>query len=158
MPWTRGVAQVTAAEVINLTGQQELANLVGGDATYIDDLLVSASDAIFDQLDGQSVAPGLLTNAGYYDRAIAYHLLGMLYARGYIVAPENADVGTDPYSWSDPFYKRIKPRTSADDAPAHGGSGVPSFANQDPAPYYKPGLGPRDRSRRIWHNFPGGRS
>lgn len=136
MAMTRGTALVlTRARVVQLTGVQDLANLEADGELTLTDLLVTASDAIYDQLDGDGVDPTKLTNETRYERAVAWHFLALLVIGGYLSlpagmeAPRNEQGQADPYAWSDPHYKRVQPQLSEGDGPPRAGSHVPRVRN-----------------------------
>ena len=130
MPMTRGTALVaTVARVVQLTGQQDLANLETGSELTLTELLVEASDAIYDQLEALGVDPTTLTNQLVYERAVAWYMLGNLAMLGYLEIEGKVPPET-PFDWSDPFMTRVRPKTSGDD-PVNARSSVPVFMNFD---------------------------
>ena len=136
MAMTRGVALVAnIAAVVALTSEQDLSNLEAGSELTVANLLVTASDAIFDQLRADNVDPTLLTNEEVYERAVAWHALAILVIRKYIPLPEGLeppknDLGhADPYTWSDIYYSRVRPELSTGDEPSRAGQVVPRIAN-----------------------------
>lgn len=136
MGMTRGTALVlTKARLVQLTGIQDLANLETDGELTLTDLLVTASDAIYDQLDGDGIDPTLLTNQTVYERAVAWHFLALLVIGGYVQLPggleppRNEQGQADPYAWSDPHYKRVQPQVSTGDAPTRAGTAVPKVRN-----------------------------
>lgn len=136
MGMTRGTALVlTRARVVQLTGVQDLANLEADAELALTDLLVSASDAIYDQLDGDGIDPTKLSNEEVYERAVAWHFLALLAIGGYMPVPanleppRNAEGQADPFAWSDPHYKRVQPRLSEGDTPARAGLPIPRVRN-----------------------------
>jgi hypothetical protein len=138
---TRGVALVAnIAAVVALTGEQDLANLEADSELTVATLLVSASDAIFDQLQADDVDPTLLSNQVVYERAVAWHFLAILVIRKYLPLPEGLEppkneIGhADPYTWSDPFYSRVRPLLTTGDEPSRAGQVVPRVGNLRPNP------------------------
>lgn len=132
---TRGTALVsTVARVVQLTGRQDLAELEADGELTLTDLLVTASDAIYDQLEADGIDPTKLTNAEVYERAVAWHFLAILVIGGYLDLqegqdpPKNEQGQADAYAWSDPYYLRVRPSLSEGDANVGGGV-VPRVGN-----------------------------
>lgn len=140
MGMTRGTALVlTKARLVQLTGVQHLANLEASGELTLTDLLVTASDAIYDQLEGDGSDPTLLTNQTAYERAVAWHFLALVVISGQLRVPgleppKNEKGQTDPYAWSDPHYRRVKPQFSSGDAPRHASEGIPAVGHIDERP------------------------
>ena len=79
MAMTRGTALVaTIAAVVDLTGVQDLSNLEADSELTVANLLVSASDAIYDQIEASVIDPTTLTNEEVYERAVASHAIALL--------------------------------------------------------------------------------
>lgn len=140
---TRGTPLVSdIAAVVVLTGQQDLANLETGSELTVADLLTSASDAIYDQLEGDGVDPTLLTNQEVYERAVAWFFLATLVMQAYIPLPEgleppkNEQGQADAYAWSDSYYNRVRPKLSSGDSPRTAGEVVPQIANTTRKPRF----------------------
>ena len=75
----RGVPLVpTLARVVQLTGAQDLRNLEASCELKLDELLVTASDGVFDRLTVDGIDPAALTNPEVYERAVAFSFLGMV--------------------------------------------------------------------------------
>jgi hypothetical protein len=146
MGMTRGTALVaTALRVTQLTGIQFLANLEAGAGITLTDLLTTASDAIYDQLDREGESPADLDNEEVYEKAVAWHFLAILVLGGYIKLPpgldppKNTDGQADPYAWSDVHLRRVRPSypTSADQNPtAAAGERFGSVGNVSSTPLY----------------------
>jgi hypothetical protein len=114
--WARGTSIVAdLARVAQLTGQQDLANLEAGGEITIAQLLISASDSIYDQLQADGVDPTGITNETVYEEVVAWNLLARLFMLGYIQAPAGLADPESAYSWSDYYYQRKRPTLSADD-------------------------------------------
>lgn len=133
---TRGVALVdNVGRVMVLTGRQGLANLEADGETSLPDLLISASDAIYDQLSGDNVDPTDLANAEVYERAVAWHFLALLVAHALVPLPEgleppkNEKGQLDPFAWSDPHYSRVQPLLASANSPARAGTLIPKVRN-----------------------------
>ena len=136
MGMTRGTALVlTTAHAARLTGHRNLASVETDGAPSLADLLVTASDAIYDQLDGDGVDPTKLINQTVYERAVAWHFVATLVIGGYLPLPDGIDPpkneqgSADPYAWSDPHYKRVQPQLSSGDGPVKAGVVVPRVLN-----------------------------
>ncbi len=135
---SRGTALVTdAGHVTRLTGQAGLPNLeIGddeGDRVSVSDLLISASDAIYDRLETDGIDPATLTNENRYQRAVAYQFLAMLAALGHFSAGEGerSEEFTDRFqAMVDRFYEQAKPRTTGDSA-AKATDGIPAVGGFD---------------------------
>lgn len=143
MGMTRGTALVaTKARVVQLTGVQELAGLEASGELTLTDLLESASDAIYDQIEGDGIDPTALTNEEVYERAVAWHFLAVLVIVGYMqlpagMEPPRNDQGqADPYAWSNPHYQRVRPKLSTADAPHVASQSVPRVGNITRRPLY----------------------
>lgn len=154
MGMTRGTALVaTIARVVQLTGCQDLANLeVGGELTFAD-LLVSASDAIYDQLEAAGVDPTLLTNQTVFERAVAWHALALLVLLGQIGLPDGLSPPTnelgqsDPYAWSDPHMSRVKAKQADTQDGRTADESAPSMANLHRGGLFR-------RSNVVWNDTP----
>jgi len=139
MAWpARGTALpgvTTAGHVADLTGQGDLSRLESSGQLTMADLLVTASDAIRDQLVSDGVDPSLLTNEEAYQRCVAFHFLAMLVLRNLLPMPEglepprNPEGQADPYAWSDVYYLRVRPLLSSGDQPRRSGEAIPRVAN-----------------------------
>lgn len=137
MAWSRGTALVlTTARVTQLTGAQDLDNVAAGGGIVLTDLLVSASDAIYDQLVADGETPGSLTNALLYETAVAYHFLARLVLLGYVDLPEGAPRPVDAFGWSDPYYRRVHPTYAAIDSSRSGAEGLPVVVNVSKRPLF----------------------
>lgn len=135
---TRGTALVASVtRIVELTGQQDLAQLEADSELDIDaaaGLLVTASDAIYDQLEGDGVDPTLLTNATAFERAVAWHFLGLLVLRGYLPQPVALPQARSAYDFSDPYYQRVRAKfaTADGDESRRPNEGIPMIGNFDP--------------------------
>lgn len=144
MGMTRGTALVaTVARVVQLTGVQDLADLEGGSELTLTDLLTTASDAIYDQLNRDGEDPTAITNEEVYESAVAWHFLARLVIGGYVPLPTGLNPPTnekgqaDPYAWSDPYYARVRPTYAAGtDSPATAGESIPVIRNVSKRPLF----------------------
>lgn len=124
MLFRRGEALVpTLARVVQLTGAQNLKNLEATGELRLTDLLVTASDGVFDRLVTDGVDPPTLTNPEVYERAVAYTFLGALAAQQYLNGREDAaTVSQRNFALADRFYDQVRPRPAQ--TPAAGGDGT----------------------------------
>lgn len=127
----RGVALVPSlARVVQLTGAQDLRNLEVSGELKLEDLLVTASDGIFDRLVADGVDPSRLANPEVYERAIAYAFLAVLAAQSYLDGQEDAaTVSQRHFALSDRFYEQVKPRLRDRAEPRTAGEGLPVVRN-----------------------------
>lgn len=80
----------TAAEVVDITGVQDLANLETGSEFSVADSLSRAHEWVFDMIEqrlGDSQPP-LISNETRLERAVAARFLELLYANGYLGADQ----------------------------------------------------------------------
>ena len=140
----RGTALVsTVARVVQLTGAQHLDNLeTGGDLT-LTDLLVTASDTIYDRLDGDGIDPTLLTNQAVYERAVAWEFLSSLFALGFATNNPSEDYER-AHSQVERHYTMARPKSSADDIGRRANEAVPIVANWEPDTVYDTRANRRD--------------
>lgn len=119
----------TAAEVVDLTGQQDLGNLETDGEFSVSDLLLSAHKWVFDRLDGRlGVDPTLLTNEVRLERAVALKFLELLVANGYLAEgdPERRDYfGAQAVDEVDNF----RPALSSGDEARVAGEAIPVVLN-----------------------------
>jgi hypothetical protein len=155
MGMTRGTALVASLEdVAKLTGQAHLDNLNETGELALDDLLLTASDAIYDRLDADGIDPTKLTNPEVFRRVVAWHFLALLAALGHFSAGEG-ERSQEFYDrfmgLSDRYYADYtKPRLTGGDSPSRAGVGTPTVGNilprsafggcnVNPRPFYNPG-------------------
>lgn len=114
---TRGTALVAnVGHVARLTGQAGLAALETDGELTVPQLLVTASDAIYDRLEVDGVDPSALTNAERYERAVAFTFLALVAPR-LRAGNETPQEATDRYTaLADRFYEAVKPRASTSTA------------------------------------------
>jgi hypothetical protein len=129
--FTRGVPLVpSVARIVQLTGAQDLRNLEASGELKLDDLLVTASDGVFDRLVADGLDPALLTNPEVYERAVAYTFLAVLAAQSYLDGQEDAaTVSQRHFALADRFYEQVKPRLAGGQAPRTATEGVPVVRN-----------------------------
>ena len=141
---TRGTALVlTVARVTQLTGVQKLANLEVGSGITLTDLLVTASDAIYDQLERDGESPDEITNQTVFEKAVAWHFLALLVIGNYLPLPEGLEPPkapegqADPYAWSDVYLRRVRATYPAGtDAGPAAGEQFGSVKNYTSLPLY----------------------
>jgi hypothetical protein len=133
MAFSRGTPLVASLErIVQLTGVQDLKNLETSGELALDDLLVTASDAIHDRLVADGIATEQLTNAEVYERAVAFQFLAILAAGGYLGRDEESESVTERYlGLADRFYTQVRPRLQ-DAAPRRAGGGLPAVFNVPP--------------------------
>lgn len=160
MAISRGTALVaTLRKVAQLTGQAGLDALETSELVLAD-LLVSASDAVYDRLKGDGIDPALLTTSAAFEKVAAWTFLAILATTGHVRTPEEDPETTSArfYALADKFYKEAPVDLSSGDEPTHAGGGVPSVGNMyGPGWIFGggPGVGPGS-----WYNngTPGRRS
>lgn len=117
----------TAAEVVDLTGVQDLANLETGSEFSVADSLLRAHEWVFDMVEQAlgPAAPARLSNQTRLERAVAARFLEVLYANGYL----GDDPGGSRDYWAGEArdeVKRFRPVYSdSGDAPAASSQGIP---------------------------------
>jgi hypothetical protein len=138
---TRGTPLVaTTAEVTQLTGQSGIDNLDEDGELEVDDILLTASDAIYDRLDADGIDPTTLTNPEVYRRVVAWHFLALLAALGHFSAGEgerSAEFFDRFMGLSDRYYEQFtRPRLSSGDSPARSPEGIPRSRNMFRSPLF----------------------
>lgn len=117
----------TAAEVVDLTGVQDLANLETASEFSVEDHLLRAHEWVFDHVE-QSLgvsAPALISNQTRLERAVAARFLEVLYANGQI---GGGDTEARDYWGAQALdeVRRFRPAySSGADAPRSTGEGIP---------------------------------
>ena len=131
MSFRRGVALVpTVQRVVQLTGAQDLRNLEATGELKLVDLLVTASDGVFDRLTVDGIDPLALTNPEVYERTVAFSFLGILAAQSYLDGQEDAaTVSQRHFALADRFYEQVRPRLSRGAEPRTAVEGVPVVRN-----------------------------
>lgn len=130
MIFQRGVPLVpTVARLVQLTGAQDLKNLEATGELKLTDLLVTASDGIFDRLLSDGIDPGALTMPEAYERAVAFTFLGILAAQSYLDGKEDAGTASQRhFALADRFYEHVRPKTGRS-GPRAAGDGLPVVWN-----------------------------
>lgn len=144
MVFQRGRALVpSVARVVQLTGAQDLGNLEASGELSLADLLVTASDAVFDRLVADGLDPAGLVNAEVYERAVAYQFLGILAAQAYLAGREPAqEVADRQFALADRAYEQVRPRLTRGDDPRTATEGLPVVLNPSPRPFFDLGGAP----------------
>lgn len=139
----RGTALVaTLADAVKLAPALDLEELEADGELDLDDLLLSASDAIYDQLVNDGHRPEELTNEASYESAVAWHFLARLVLAGHHPLPAGLDPPRDeqnrpsPYGWSDAYYTRVKPRYATGRTQGRVQEGVPVITNISTRPLF----------------------
>lgn len=131
--WQRGRPLVsTLARVVQLTGATDLRNLEAQGELSLEDLLVSASDAVLDRAaaDGVEGLPPEL-----FERAVAFQFLGLLAAQGYLAGDDGTEGATQRFlALSDRYYAHVHARREHDQAGQVRRLGVPRVRNL-PSPF-----------------------
>lgn len=130
MAWTAGTSLIASLdELKKFVGPTKLENLEGADFD-VDDLLLRASDAVRAAVVAEwSVDPGVITNTGDYKPAVVEHVLAILTKRGFLDPPEGQPAPLDPFEWSRPALRSVKPVVSEGDRPSRYGRLVPRVRN-----------------------------
>lgn len=137
MPMTRGTALIAEARVVELTGRQDLARLETGGEFDRDSLLITASDWVYDGLEGVGIDPTLLTNQTRYERAVAAYFLFLLAEGGYI-GEDSAPL----FERAQTEFGRVRPELSAGDEGHMTNAPVPTIINFDADAIYGPSTQP----------------
>lgn len=134
------VANLAAA--VKLAPALDLVQLEADNELDLDDLLLSASDAVYDQLVSDGHTPEDLTNSTSYESAVAWHFLARLVIAGHHPLPAGLDPPRDsenrpsPYGWSDAYYVRVKPRYATGVKQGRVQEGVPGLTNLSDRPLF----------------------
>lgn len=136
---TRGTALVASVEeATRLTGQTKLEHLEADGDLEVDDLLLTASDAVYDRLDADGHRPDTLSNPEVFKRAVAWHFMALLAALGHVsVEDEDAQSVHDRFmGLSDRYYEQVRPRNTSGDESGRTTHGVPRVGNVHRRPLY----------------------
>ena len=136
MTFRRGVPLVpTVARLVQLTGAQDLKNLEASKELRLTDLLLTASDGVFDRLVADGIDPAELLAPEVYERAVAFTFLGVLAAQSYLDGAEDAaTVSQRHFALADKFYEQVRPRTARTGPPRAAGDGLPVVRNVGAGP------------------------
>lgn len=120
----------TVQRVVQLTGAQDLKNLEASGELKLEELLVTASDSVYDRLAADGVEPEALLNPEVYERSVAYQFLAILAAQAYLDGQEDAaSVAQRHFTLADRFYEQVKPRLKDKREPRTATEGVPTVLN-----------------------------
>lgn len=114
---TRGTALVsTVAQVVQLTGYQELANLEIGAGITLTDVLITASDTVFDRLTQDGIDPTDLFNGEIFERAVAWAFIEILTVGGYLTvgAESTSEALERVTTMFENSYERVRPSLTVD--------------------------------------------
>lgn len=143
MAMTRGASLVSSLrEVSQLTGQVT-KGLASADLS-LGDILISASDAVYDRLEGDGIDPTTL-ESDPFKRVVAWHFLGILAMSGALrtAAEDPESVSSRYFGLADKYYAEAPTRTSSADDPRRAGEGIPSLANFEGGWVFQGGADPR---------------
>lgn len=124
---------ITGAEIVTLTGFQNLGNLTtGGDLTDLDAFALSAHRAVFRTLEAQGIDPTLLSNENRLKDAVAYEALYRLaLARAIGI---DVDAAAMKEQGAESVGSKFRPEYTTGDTPRHADEGIPAVG------HYSPGL------------------
>lgn len=142
---TRGSALVASiAAVVKLTGVQGLSSLEDAGELTVADLLKSASDIVYDRLEGDGIDPTALTNQTAYEQTVAWEFCSILGESGYLPQAEGDEDGLSRYrARAERHYKLVRPKTSDADMGRRANEAVPGLANFERGWAYGGGADPR---------------
>ena len=129
MTMNRGVSLIASLrEVSQLTGQVT-RGLESPDLS-LSDLLVSASDIVYDRLEGDGVDPTALESAPF-KKVVAYTFLAMLAASGLLrtAAEDPESVSARYLAMADRFYDQAPTRTTGANDARRADEGLPALSN-----------------------------
>ena len=152
MGLVRGTAILVKADLPKLTGRLHLTNLEVPTGFDLDDVLVEASDWIFDLIESSlgTAAPGNLENAAGYKRAAAHYALALLTQGKNFNALDEEDAQA-LFDRAMSFFEQIKPQLTEGNEPRTAGEGALAIGNLDRRSLLRGGRRDEhwgDRSRR----------
>ena len=154
MGMTRGVAIVADITTLrNLTGRQNLADLQADSELVVATFLITASDWVFDGLEGVGVDPTQITNEVIYERSAAAYAVALLAEGGYLGVEEDV---SELFARAEREFARVRPSLPVGDEGASTLGAIPSVGNFEPGWVF----GPRrsvPSSQRYWDNIPDSR-
>jgi hypothetical protein len=146
---TRGSALIAEADIVNLTGRQDLARLETGAEFDRAALLITATDWVYDRLVALGIDPSLLSNQTSYERAVARYFIFLLAEGGYLSGEDPAVLEER----AEKAFDEVRPTLSSGDEGINTAGAVPAIGNFDADAVY----GPSDRSSTTplyWDDFP----
>lgn len=124
---TYGVGLITGAQIAELTGIQDLANLVTDNEITLDNFAKRASDAIYRRLEEAGIDPTLLTNESRLADAVAFEACERLALAGYI-GGDASDFGAKVTQ----AFREFRPAySSSADTARNATEGVPCVGHLD---------------------------
>lgn len=130
MPYRRNWPLVPSVErVVQLTGRTDLRNLEASGELNLADLLLSASNTIYDRIQYvHKLAPERIRNPEVYENAVAWQFLAVL-AEARSLGPEVAE----PLQASVDRYFKVEPILEPDEPMST--EGLPQVANPTDPPF-----------------------
>ena len=125
------LAGLVEGDLVKLTGRQDLANLEADAELDLADMLVTASDWVYDRLTKAGVDPSLVTNEEVYKRAVATYVVAQLVDGDYLGDDQDAEV---LFVRADKQFEEVRAELSEGPEPRTAGEGVPSLGNVDRRP------------------------
>ena len=129
MAMTRGASLLSSLrEVSQLTGQ--VTTGLASPELVLGDVLISASDAVFDRLQGDGIDPtGLESDP--FKKVVAWTFLALLASSGALrTSSEDPEtVSARYFGLADRFYAQAPTRTTSADDPRRAGEGLPALGN-----------------------------
>jgi hypothetical protein len=119
---------VAGADIVNLTGVQDLANLATDAELVLNTLALSAHRAIYRKLEARGIDPTLLTNESRLKDAVAYEAVGRFALAGYLGTTDaQAMLALADKASGVEF----RPVYASADTPANASSGIPAVGHLD---------------------------
>ena len=148
-----GTPFVVEADLVKLTGIQDLANLELPAELDLTDLILSAHQEIFRRVEVGGTDPTLLTNETRLDSAIAYELVRRLALGGTIDPLDDRQASVELFEREvSRALENFKPATTAADAARHLSDAVPAVGNFERGWVFADRA--RDRLDRYFDTFP----
>lgn len=130
MPFRRNWPLVPSVErVVELTGRTNLRNLEASGELALADLLLSASNTIYERLRGKHVPPERVKNPEAYENAVVWQFLGVLAEAGSLGDEQAAPL----FAQSDRYFVDVLPILEPDEPVAI--EGVPEVMNPTDLPF-----------------------
>lgn len=131
MPFRRNFPLVpSVARVVQLAGRTDLKNLEASGELELADLLLSASNTIYDKFQKERrVPPERIRNPEVYERAVAWQFLAVLAESGALGEEQSEPL----FARSDLYYHEVEPILEPDEAVAI--EGVPEVMNPTDPPF-----------------------
>ena len=137
MGFRRDVPLVPTLErFVQLVPLADLRNLEASGELSMEELLRSASAAIYDKVRARGIPPERVVNAEIYERAVAEQLLGVLAEAGYL-----GDVDAEVHFARAEEYLAVHPDLAEGDSPRVTDEGIPAVQNPTDPPFMGMGRG-----------------